>query len=160
MAPTDKNTVDLQTSKIIECLFEDEDVLGFRHFDNCVETDGPEDFDPVKVAGKLRHIADSLNNDLAFKAALDELKQAVAQEAAEAAFSHGVEVLCQTQVSQKAEVAPEMQLIRASVALGLYIKKSSPDLKNQVCSAMTAFLNRRVGTWVAQQGGWHNVSYD
>lgn len=75
-------------------------------------------------------------------------------QAAEAAFSHGVEALCQTQVSQSAEVTSEMQLIRASAALGLYVIKSSPDLKNKVCHAMNAFLNSRVRRWVTQQGGW------
>lgn len=72
----------------------------------------------------------------------------------DAAFIQGVEALCKNPVSQRAEVAPEMQLIKASVAFGLYVKKSSPELKNKVQSAMTAFLTRRVGPWVAQQGGW------
>lgn len=60
----------------------------------------------------------------------------------------------QSQVCEKAEVALEVQLIKASVAFGLYVWKSSPELKNKVQSAMNAFLNRRVGPWVTQQGGW------
>lgn len=37
-------------------------------------------FDPVIIADKLRTVADSLNADAQFKAALGDLKQAVAQE--------------------------------------------------------------------------------
>lgn len=103
-------------------------------------------------------MADSFNDDVRFKAAVKDLKQAAAQEAIEAAFSHGVEAIVQSQVCQKAEVASEMQLIRASVAFGLYVWKSSPELKNKVQSAMNAFLNRHVGPWVTQQGGWDRVS--
>ncbi|XP_071350392.1 bcl-2-like protein 15 [Trachinotus anak] len=160
MAPTDQRTVERQTSEIIKCLFDDEDGLRSRNFDSsgCVEADGPDDFDPVLIAEKLRSVADSLNDDVQFRSALNGLKQAVAQEAAEAAFSRGVEALYQAPVTQRAEVAPEMQLIRASVAFGLYVKKSSPELKNKVQNAMTAFLNRHVGSWVAQQGGWDKVS--
>uniref|UniRef100_A0A8C2Z348 Uncharacterized protein n=1 Tax=Cyclopterus lumpus TaxID=8103 RepID=A0A8C2Z348_CYCLU len=102
-------------------------------------SEGP--FDPVLIAHKLRTVADALNDDVTFKAL-------------EAAFSQGVEAFCQTQVSQKAEVVSEMQLIRASVALGLYVKKTSPELKHTIQSVMTTFLTRRVGPWVTLQGGW------
>lgn len=50
-----------------------------------------------------------------------------------------------------------MQLIRASIAFGLYVKKSSPELKSKVQNAMAAFLNRRVGSWIAENGGWVSV---
>ncbi|GAA6215894.1 uncharacterized protein LOC120835289 [Lates japonicus] len=160
MAPTDQHKFEWQTKEIIKCLLEDEDDRECRTFDASVETDGPggDDFDPVLIADKLRSVADSLNDNVIFKAALNDLKKAAAEEAAEAAFSQGVEALCQAQVSQRAEVASEMQIIKASVALGLYIKKSSPDLKNKVQSAMTTFLSRHVGTWVSQQGGWDKVA--
>ncbi|AWP03096.1 putative bcl-2-like protein 15 [Scophthalmus maximus] len=159
MAPTDRDTLERQTSDIIRCLLEDEHVLSCRGLDASVEIDSADPcFDPVLIADKLRDVADSLNDDVTFRAALNDLKRAAAQEAAEAAFSHGVEALCKTRVSQGAEVAQEMQLIRASVDFGLYIKKSYPELKNKVQSAMTSFLNRRVGTWVAEQGGWDRVA--
>lgn len=78
----------------------------------------------------------------------------ISPQAVEVAFNHGVDVLCQTHAAQKAEVAPEVQLIKASVTFGLYVIKSSPELKSKVQNAMTAFLNRRVRTWVTEQGGW------
>lgn len=65
-----------------------------------------------------------------------------------------MEALCQTQVFQTAEVAPELQLIRASAAFGRYVIKSSPELKNQVIGVMTAFVNNRVSPWLTKQGGW------
>ncbi|CAB1443523.1 unnamed protein product [Pleuronectes platessa] len=158
MAPTDKHTFEWQTSEIIKCLLDDDEKdSGNRSFEaNELVTDGPDDFDPVLIADKLREVADSLNDDITFKAALNDLKKAAAQEAAEAAFSHGVEALCK--VAQSSDLAPEIQLIRASVALGCYVKKSCPELKNKLQRAMTAFLNRRVGPWVDQQGGWDAVS--
>ena len=61
-----------------------------------------------------------------------------------------MEALCQAPVPQSAEVASDIQLIKVSVALGLYIIKSSPELKQTVQDAMAAFLNRRV----SKQGGW------
>ncbi|CAJ1051656.1 hypothetical protein EXN66_Car005336 [Xyrichtys novacula] len=159
MAPPSEAIVEWQTSQIIKYLLADDDEIEERRsHDDMIEADGPgDDFDPVIIADKLRSVGDALSEDYRFKAAMTELKKAAAQEAAEAAFSCGVEALCQSQVAQKAEVSPEMQLIRASVAFGLYIKKSSPDLRNKVQSTMIAFLNRRVGTWVTQQGGWDKV---
>uniref|UniRef100_A0A8C4HGK2 Bcl-2-like protein 15 n=1 Tax=Dicentrarchus labrax TaxID=13489 RepID=A0A8C4HGK2_DICLA len=130
-------------------------------------------FDPVVIADKLRSVADSLNEDVKFKAALSELRKAAAQEVhththththtenatlmgrgKTASFSRGVDILCQTHAAQKAEVASEVQLIKASVTFGLYVIKSSPELKSKVQNAMTAFLNRHVRTWVTEQGGW------
>lgn len=37
-------------------------------------------FDPVAIAEKLRSVADALNDDIVFKAALNDLKKAAAQE--------------------------------------------------------------------------------
>ncbi|KAI3370266.1 hypothetical protein L3Q82_025045 [Scortum barcoo] len=158
MAPTEVD-VGRQTDLIIQFLLEDEAELQCRTLDARLEPDGPtecgdDSFDPVQIADKLRTVADALNDDVSFRAVVTNLKTAAVQEAVDAAFSQGVEALCQSQVSQRAEVAPEMQLIKASVALGLYIKKLSPELKSKVQSAMASFLNRRVGSWVTQQGGW------
>ncbi|KAL6111697.1 bcl2l15 [Pungitius sinensis] len=162
MAPT--AAFEWQTDQIVKCLLGDEDeVCAQRCIYSDLETDGPtstsddDNFDPVIIADKLRTVADSLNADAQFKAVLGELKQAVAREALETAFSNGVDVICQTPVCQKAEVFPEMQLIRASVALSLYVRKSSPELKNTIQGVMSAFLSRRVGPWVMQQGGWDKV---
>uniref|UniRef100_A0A8D3BP59 Uncharacterized protein n=1 Tax=Scophthalmus maximus TaxID=52904 RepID=A0A8D3BP59_SCOMX len=140
MAPTDRDTLERQTSDIIRCLLEDEHVL----------------------SSFLKRLTWTIINRLCLYVELPAQSYLdpclVPPQAAEAAFSHGVEALCKTRVSQGAEVAQEMQLIRASVDFGLYIKKSYPELKNKVQSAMTSFLNRRVGTWVAEQGGWVSVS--
>ncbi|KAK5872743.1 hypothetical protein PBY51_013416 [Eleginops maclovinus] len=164
MAPN-ATIVEWQTSEIIRYLFEDDDDHTPRLLDAELEVDShtasqDDNFDPVIIADKLRSVADSLNDDLRFKAVLTDLKVAAAQEALEAAFSKGVETIFQTQVVQKAEVAAEMQLIRATVTFGLYVKKTAPELKNKVRSAMTAFLTRRVGSWVEQQGGWDQVRCD
>uniref|UniRef100_A0A1A7XV07 Bcl-2-like protein 15 n=1 Tax=Iconisemion striatum TaxID=60296 RepID=A0A1A7XV07_9TELE len=159
MAPVvlDVKAVEWQTTLVIECLLDDDDGVVNREFSS-LETDGPGDqFDPVLVADKLRTIADAMNEDPRFQKVLKDLKQAAAQEVVDQAFSNGVETLCQAHVSKGAEVAPEMQLIKASVAFGLYVKKSAPELKTQVQHALTNFLTRRVGSWVAKQGGWDKV---
>ncbi|KAM9758790.1 uncharacterized protein ACNS7B_005693 [Menidia menidia] len=157
MAPSEA-VVARQTAQIIYCLLEDECAPASRAFKDEYETDGNgDDFDPVLIADKLRSIADSMNEDAMFQAALSGLRKAAAEEAVEAAFSSGVDAVCKAHTSKGPEVAPEMQLIRASVAFGLYVKKSSPELKSKVQTAMAAFLNRRVGSWVERQGGWSKV---
>ncbi|KAF7653792.1 hypothetical protein LDENG_00078490 [Lucifuga dentata] len=167
MAPNE-NQIKQQTSSIIKYLLDDEEATGFRQHEEdykreegCIEPDGPgsdDNFDPVLIADKLRSVADQLNDDIRFKAVLSDLQRAAAEEAMEAAFSKGVNAICQTHVAQKPDVASEMNLIRASVALGLYLKKKSPELKNKVQRAMTTFLNSHVSSWVAQQGGWDKVA--
>lgn len=157
MAPT-ADQIERQTSEILKYLFDDEESHTPRQLDDCIETDGPEDgFDPVLIADKLRTVADALNEDVKIKAVLTNLKQAAVQEAVDQAFSTGVEAVCQVSGFQTAEIAPEVQLLKASVAFGLYVTKCSPELKNKVQSAMAVFLNRRVEPWVAQQGGWNKV---
>lgn len=162
MAPVDPLVLEWQTHLIIKCLLEDDYAESRCLLDSNLETDSVsaashDDFDAVLIADKLRSVADSMNDDPRFKAALTDLKKAVAEEAIDTAFSQSVEAICQTHVAQRAEVAPEMQLISATVAFGLYVKKACPELKNKVQGAMSAFLNRRVGPWVTQQGGWDKV---
>ncbi|XP_025763155.1 uncharacterized protein LOC112846943 [Oreochromis niloticus] len=160
MAPAEKN-VEWQTQKIIECLFDDEDSVKSRVLDCHLETDSPgdeNDFDPVIIADKLRAVADALNEDPNFKKALDELKKTAATEATEAAFERGVELLCKSHVAQNADIAPEMQLIQASAAIGLYLKKSYPEMKETVKTAMASFLKNRVGKWLTEKGGWGKVA--
>lgn len=81
-------------------------------------------------------------------------------QALEQVLSNGVDALCQTQVGQRAEIAPEMQIIKATVALSLSMIKSCPEVKDKLQNAVGAFLNRRVGPWVAQQGGWVSSFYN
>ena len=77
-----------------------------------------------------------------------------------AVFGSCVDTLCQSWVAQRSEVAPEMNMLKASVALGLYVKKNCPDMVPFVHSAMTNFLNTRLGNWVTSQGGWVSEAVD
>ncbi|RVE72466.1 hypothetical protein OJAV_G00040280 [Oryzias javanicus] len=160
MAPVD---VLIQTDQIVHFLFADEEEIQARIFDDGIECDGEgseeheDNFDPVLVAEKLRAIGDALNQEACFVDVLTDLKKAAAKEAVEAVFSRSVEVLCETHGAMAAEVAPEIQLIKASVALGVYVAKKAPELKSKVQSALSSFLNTRVGGWIAQQGGWDKV---
>ncbi|XP_038154068.1 uncharacterized protein LOC119791820 isoform X2 [Cyprinodon tularosa] len=157
MAPN-LHTVHDQTSEVIFFLLADETEAKSRMLDSSeVESDGPEDdFDPVLVADKLRTVADALNEEK-IKPLLKEMSKAAANEAVDAAFSKAVETICESYSCKGADVAPEMQLINATVALGLYVKKVSPDLKRKVQGAMTNFLNNRVSAWVVEQGGWDKL---
>ena len=67
-------------------------------------------------------------------------------------FGEAVETLCLA--SSQRELSSELQLLRASVALGRYVKNNSPQLKSKVAGAMATFLNTRVVGWVRDQGGW------
>ncbi|MED6276915.1 hypothetical protein CHARACLAT_007711 [Characodon lateralis] len=168
MAPN-QVSVESQTKLVIYYLLADENEIESRMLNaSNVECDGigktdhsadykNDSFDPVLIADKLRSVADAMSDDAMLRAALADLKQAAADEVLDAAFCQCVETLCKSHASKGAEVAPEMQLIRASVAFGLYVKKISPDLKDKVQGALTNFLNRHVGTWVSKQGGWDKV---
>lgn len=46
----------------------------------CVFLFFPENFDPVAIAEKLRSVAGKLNDDMMFKAVLNDFKKAAAQE--------------------------------------------------------------------------------
>ncbi|KAM9813354.1 bcl-2-like protein 15 [Neosynchiropus ocellatus] len=159
MAPTTA-LLESQTSQIIQCLFRDENekIVRRQASETEYETDGPEDenFDPVIIADKLRTIGDALNARADFQTALSNMIKATVKKELEEAFSNGVDAVVQAQAHTQAEVAPEMLLIKASVAFGLYIKKCCPELKRKAESAMTGYLNEHVGSWVAEQGGWIN----
>ncbi|KAM6947020.1 uncharacterized protein PEZ65_000718 [Lycodopsis pacificus] len=163
MAPAAPLTVEWQTEQIIKCLFEDEDEddIKSRTFCDDLEVDSArsdeDTFDPVLTADILKKVSDAMKDDVEFKAALTGLTQAVAEEAMEMMFSRGVDAICKTRVCQQPEVSSEMQLINASVAFGLYLKKSSPQLKMNIQRVMSAFITNRVGPWLAQQGGWGKV---
>ncbi len=54
------------------------------HLASCVILFVPDDdFDPVEIADKLRSVADALNDDVNFRAALTDLKKAAAKEVTE-----------------------------------------------------------------------------
>lgn len=141
-----------QTNSIVFCLLDDEA--------NCFETDGPGDddgFDPVKIAAKLREIGDDYD-ETRIQPLIRDLKLASGRQQVEAAFGSGVEALCQSwAVSGRSEVASEKELLRASVALGLYVKRNCPDLLGGVQGAMATFVNTRLGNWITSQGGWDNA---
>eukprot|EP00063_Salmo_salar_P014548 XP_013989383.1 PREDICTED: uncharacterized protein LOC106566081 [Salmo salar] len=154
MSPRD---IEQQTFDIISCFFEEEQKpVCHRTGDGGIESDGPGDddgFDPVLIADKLRELADDF--DVTFiQPHIRKLQEAVADKAVEE-FARSVDSLC---AAQRAEVAPEMQLLRASMALGLYIKKTCPDLRPTIQSCMAAFINTRLAGWINQQGGWDQVT--
>ncbi|KAK9529255.1 hypothetical protein VZT92_013363 [Zoarces viviparus] len=160
MAPTTALAVEWQTEQIIKCLFEDDITcrsLSCEGLEVDSARNDEDTFDPVQAAETLKRVGDAMKDDVEFKAALAGLKQAVAEEAMDMVFSRGVDAICKTHVCQQPEVSSEMQLINASVAFGLYLQKSSPQLETKIRRAMVAFITSRVGVWLFQQGGWGNV---
>ncbi|KAL0978812.1 hypothetical protein UPYG_G00176050 [Umbra pygmaea] len=155
MAPN----VEQQTCEIISCFFDDLESTEVRTQGWPFETDGKDDgddFDPVIIADKLREVADDLNEEF-LKPHITIIQQAAADMVVEE-FAHSVDSICKAFVTQKAEVAPEFQLLRASMALGMYVKKTCPEMKTAIQSAMTNFINSRLTHWITQQGGWKEVS--
>lgn len=69
-------------------------------------------------------------------------------------FSDSVDGLCNMWVAERAEVASEKQLLKAAVTVGLVLKKNCPDMTSVIESAMAGFVNNRLTSWIAQQGGW------
>eukprot|EP00064_Thunnus_orientalis_P005540 superscaffoldBa00000546_g5554 len=160
MAPTAAQ-IERQTSEILKYLFDDDDDdIKPRELDG-IETDGPTVVWQLERKLKLQKRRDYMIGTQVYTKMvhppLDPRRASAELGAVEAVFTNGVKKLCQSQVSQRAEVAPEMQLIVAAVALGRFITKSSPELKNKVQSAVGVILSRS-GGWVAQQGGWDKVT--
>ncbi|XP_010897353.1 uncharacterized protein LOC105027120 [Esox lucius] len=154
MAP---NAIEQQTYEIVSCLFDDQNGSDYRC--GTLQTDGLDDdgdFDPVVIADKLKEVADNLDSEF-LKPHIKILQKAAAEKAVEE-FARSVDSLCMSPVAQKAEVALEFQMLKASMALGLYARKNCPELKDTIKMAMTAFINNRLAGWIGQQGGWEKVS--
>lgn len=150
MAPTD---IQNQTYTIIQCLLRD------VYYDANVEHDGQEDensFDAVKIASKLRELGDDY--DEKFIQPLIKNVQNAAADQMVSAFSDSVDNLCKMWVVERAEVASEKQLLKAAVTMGLVLKKNCPDMTSVIEAAMARFVNNRLTSWIAQQGGWVSVS--
>ncbi|KAJ8395411.1 hypothetical protein AAFF_G00033960 [Aldrovandia affinis] len=152
MAPKDTES---QTFHIIRCLFQED-----RSTDRgMIEPDGAQDddpFDPVLIADKLRELADDYDEKV-IQPLIKNIKQAAADQVV-TAFGDCVDNLCTSWVAERAEMAPEKQLLKASVMLGLYVKRNCPDLTGIVQNAMANFLNTRLGSWVSEHGGWDAVA--
>ncbi|XP_061076160.1 bcl-2-like protein 15 isoform X1 [Conger conger] len=113
-------------------------------------------FDPVLIADKLRELGDDYDEKV-IQPLINNVRQAAADQVVQA-FGDSVDGLCRSWVGQGTEVVSEMQLLKASVTLGLYVKNRCPDLVSTVQNAMGAFVNTRLGNWVEQQGGWDEVA--
>ncbi|KAI7795520.1 uncharacterized protein LOC130571097 [Triplophysa rosa] len=143
-----------QTYTIIHCLLQDD-----HYEDSMIEHDGCEDenaFDAVKIASKLRELGDDY--DEKFIQPLIKNVQDAAADQVVSAFSDSVDSLCKMWVVERAEVASEKQLLKAAVTVGLVFKKNCPDMTSVIESAMAGFVNNRLTSWIAQQGGWVSVS--
>ncbi|KAJ8370270.1 hypothetical protein SKAU_G00102980 [Synaphobranchus kaupii] len=157
MAPRD---IQQQTYDIIHCLFdpspESSDFKTSKDIQSDGEDDGDDSFDAVIIADKLRELGDALDDQVVsqFKNALAtaSLKQV------ETAFSKTVDMMCKTWVSERGEVVTEKHLLRASVTLGLYVKRNCPQMISAIQGVMATFLNTHVTPWVSQQGGWDRVA--
>ncbi|KAK0139837.1 hypothetical protein N1851_023247 [Merluccius polli] len=155
MTTMDIETVSRQTAEIVQFLCQD----GLR-CTPCIETDGPDtddSFDPAPIANKLREVADKLQKDKEFQEAVRQLKQVQQEQAViNAVFREAVVSVCQPPTVP--EVAMEIQMIKVAVALCLYVKRQAPNLCNCIQEATAHFLDRQVGHFVAQQGGWDVVA--
>lgn len=73
-------------------------------------------------------------------------------------FSNSVDFLCKTWVTERPEVVPEKHLLKATMALSLYMIRKCPDIRTHVQGAIVNIVNNELGTWIRQQGGW--VSFE
>ncbi|XP_072571729.1 bcl-2-like protein 15 [Paramormyrops kingsleyae] len=147
--------IKVQTGWIVKCLFDEEGEVQDR---NLIESDSPGDdpFDPVIIAEKLRELGDKYEESV-IQPLLKKLQETPENQVA-TVFNEGVDCLCQTLSYQG--LAPEVLLLRAAVMLGMGVKRKLPSLVGTVESAMVNLLNRRLVTWIQQQGGWDRVASD
>ncbi|KAG9352911.1 hypothetical protein JZ751_017487 [Albula glossodonta] len=113
-------------------------------------------FDPTLIADKLRELADDYDEKV-IQPLMKNITQAAADQVV-TAFGDSVDSLCKSWVAERAEVSSEKHLLKATIMLGLYVKRNSPGLTGAIQNAMANILNTRLGTWVADQGGWDEVA--
>lgn len=157
MAPRDTQQ---QTFEIINCLFDPTPESTQFKTSQDIESDSPggndDSFDPVVIADHLREIGDQLDEQVRHQF-ISILKNA-ARNQVESAFKTAVDSLCKTWMPHSGEVATERYLLRASVALGLYVQRSCPDMVSTIQGVMANYINTYVTPWIDQQGGWGRVA--
>lgn len=52
------------------------------------------------------------------------------------------------------QLGPEMNVLRTTVILGMYISKEVPELLPRIKDAMVNYINTNLLTWIRQSGGW------
>ncbi|KAK3536930.1 hypothetical protein QTP86_027057 [Hemibagrus guttatus] len=135
-----------QTSDILCCFFEE----------SYLETDSGNDFDPVKIATQLRQLGDHYDETV-IQPLMRKVQKADADQAADV-FNNSVDSLCKMWVAERPEIASEKHLLKATMALSLYMKRNCPDLSTHVRGAITNIINNRLGNWIMQQGGWERFT--
>ncbi|KAK1799945.1 hypothetical protein P4O66_006464 [Electrophorus voltai] len=138
-----------QTFAIIDCFFLNEPDM--------IECDGVEDsendeFNPAKIAAKLRELGDHYDETV-IKPLVKNVQDAAADQVL-GAFSNSVNSLCKMWAVERPEVVPEKEILKATVALALYMKNNCPDMSRAVRDAMFSIFNNQLGSWITQQGGW------
>ncbi|KAK2821312.1 hypothetical protein Q7C36_020655 [Tachysurus vachellii] len=135
-----------QTSVILSCLF-DEPYL---------ETDSANDFDPIKIANQLRQLGDHYDETV-IQPLIRNIQKAPADQAS-VMFTNSVNTLCEMWVADRPEVASEKHLLKATMALSLYINRNCPDVTTRVRGAIVSILSNRLASWIMEQGGWEQAS--
>ncbi|XP_055510771.1 BH3-interacting domain death agonist-like [Leucoraja erinacea] len=114
----------------------------------------------LKVAQCLRAFGDQYNDMIQeqmkeFKPRLTELKNNQASEG----FSRMVTELSNSRVlcTHAEQLGPEMNVLRTTVILGMYISKEVPELLPRIKDAMVNYINTNLLTWIRQSGGWENL---
>ncbi|XP_076849396.1 bcl-2-like protein 15 [Brachyhypopomus gauderio] len=146
------NNFKQQTLAIIDCLFQDEDVY---------ECDGLEDsehddFNPVKIAAKLRELGDHYDETV-IKPLIKDVQDAAADQVV-SVFGKSVNALCKMWAAERPEIVPEKEILKATVALALYVKNNCPDMTSTIRAATFSIFNNQIGSWITQQGGWEQAS--
>ncbi|XP_078276573.1 bcl-2-like protein 15 isoform X2 [Rhinoraja longicauda] len=148
-----------QTAIIIEHLL-DQDPWGLLETDCDCDSDssGPisEDEAILKVAQCLRKLGDEYNDNLQ-----REMKtfHPRLQEPTSEVFSKMVTELSNNHVllTNAQQLGPEMNMLRTTVILGMYIAKELPELLPSVKTAMVNYINTNLLTWIRHSGGWENL---
>ncbi|KAG7319155.1 hypothetical protein KOW79_017629 [Hemibagrus wyckioides] len=135
-----------QTSDILCCFFEEQ----------YLETDSANDFDPVQIATQLRQLGDHYDETV-IQPLMRNVQKAGADQA-NVVFINSVDSLCKMWVAERPEIASEKHLLKATMALSLYMKRNCPDLSVRVRDAIANILNNRLGSWIMQQGGWEQAT--
>ncbi|KAI4884821.1 hypothetical protein NFI96_021001 [Prochilodus magdalenae] len=115
-----------------------------------------DDFDPLTIAKKLRELGDHYDENVIQPLMKDV--RAAAQDQVKTTFCNSVENLSKMWVTESAEVAPEKQLLKATITLAVYMRNNCPDMTDVIKEAASTIINTRLSSWILQQGGWKMAS--